>query len=249
MTNTSWSKVGKWYNKLVGASGHYYHEHIILPKLKKLLPIKPGDKVLDLGCGQGVYARSLPKGVDYLGLDLGKSLIEEAKKLDRDQAHAYRIADVTRALSISAHSFDHVVAILALQNMEHSEIAIKNAANALKKGGDFVFVLNHPAFRIPRQSSWEIDLNNKLEYRRINRYLSPLCIPITAHPGKNKSPITWTYHQPLSFYFTALCDAHLQVTNLEEWISDKESRGRVGRAENRARREFPLFLAIRAVSA
>lgn len=181
MRDTSWHKVGKWYNKIVGESGHYYHEHVILPNLQKLVTIKPGENILDLGCGQGVYARSLPKGVNYLGLDLGKSLIEEAKKLDRDQAHKYKVADVTRDLSLSVHSFDHVVAILSLQNMEHAELAIANASKSLKKGGDFVFVLNHPAFRIPRQSSWGMDEKNKLEYRRLNRYLTPLAIPINSH--------------------------------------------------------------------
>ena len=220
-----------------------------MPKLKNLLSIKPGESVLDLGCGQGIYARTLVRGVNYLGLDLGKSLIEEAKKLDHDQSHKYRVADVTRDISVPTHSFDHVISILALQNMEHAELAIANVAKALKKGGDFVFVLNHPAFRIPRQSSWGIDEKNKLEYRRINRYLTPLSIPISAHPGRSASPVTWSYHAPLSFYFDSLKKAGLVVTDLQEWVSDKESQGRAGKAENRARAEFPLFLAIRAVSA
>jgi len=37
------------------------------------------------------------------------------------------------------------------------------------------------------------------------------------------------------------------IANLEEWTSDKVSFGKSARSENRARREFPLFLAIKAV--
>lgn len=249
MQETSWHQVGSWYNSLVGRDGHYYHEHVIFPKLRELLKINPGEHILELGCGQGVYARTLEKGVNYLGLDLGKSLIEEAKKLDHDHAHKYRVADVTRELSVATRSFDHVVSILALQNMEQAELAIKNAGKAVKRGGDFVMVLNHPAFRIPRQSSWGIDPQNKLEYRRLNLYLSPLRVPITTHPGKDSSPVTWSYHAPISFYFSALKQAGFMVTDLEEWVSDKESKGKGGKAENRARRQFPLFLALRAISA
>jgi len=37
------------------------------------------------------------------------------------------------------------------------------------------------------------------------------------------------------------------ISDLEEWTSDKVSAGKSARAENRARSEFPLFLAIKAV--
>jgi len=32
---------------------------------------------------------------------------------------------------------------------------------------------------------------------------------------------------------------------IEEWTSDKESVGKVAKMENRARSEFPLFLALK----
>jgi len=37
-----------------------------------------------------------------------------------------------------------------------------------------------------------IDEANKIEYRRINRYFTPLKIPITTHPGEAKSSVTWS---------------------------------------------------------
>jgi hypothetical protein len=118
---------------------------------------------------------------------------------------------------------------------------------ALKVGGDMVIVLNHPSFRIPRQSSWGVDEANKLEYRRVNRYLSNLEIPINMRPGDKNSPVTWSYHHPLEYYVRAINNAGMVITDLEEWTSDKVSVGKAARAENRARKEFPLFLAIKAV--
>lgn len=245
--NTSWSPVAKWYSGIVGEGGHYFHEHVILPHLKTLLDPKASESLLDVGCGQGVYARTLAHNVDYTGVDISKELIAEAKKLTKNAKHVYYVADATKGLPIPAGSYDHAVCLLALQNMKDSASTIQNIGQALKVGGDFVMVINHPSFRIPRQSSWGKDEAQKLEYRRVNRYLSPLEIPINAHPGLADSAMTWTYHQPLAYYVKALKSAGLAITDLEEWTSDKVSVGKAAKGENRARAEFPLFLAIKAV--
>lgn len=244
--NTSWSPVSKWYTDLVGSGGHYFHQNVILPGIKKLLDPRPGESVLDVGCGQGIYARGLTHDVNYTGIDISRELIVEAKKLDKNGKHAYFVADATEGIPVPVGSIDHVVCILALQNMRDSARVISHISDVLKPGGDFVTVINHPSFRIPRQSSWGIDEANKLEYRRVNRYLTPLEIPINAHPGLKDSPLTWTYHQPLSYYVTAFKNTGLVITDLEEWTSNKQSLGKAAKAENRARGEFPLFMAIRA---
>ena len=226
--NTSWRKAGTWDNS-------YFEDHVIGPGVVRLLAFRTGDSLLDLACGTGWLVRKIPKGVRYLGLDLVKG------------------HDVTKPLP-TTDKFSHVTIILALQNIEQPELAIKNAAVHLTAGGKLVIVLNHPAFRIPRQSSWGIDEQSKLQYRRENIYMSPLKIPITMHPacppslrsGVSGRGITWSFHQPLSAYTKMLADNHLVIENLEEWTSDKESVGKAGKMENRSRAEFPLFLAILA---
>lgn len=247
LKNTSWSPVAKWYTGIVGDSGHYFHQNVIFPHLKNLLDPKGGESVLDVGCGQGVYARTLPHNVDYTGIDASKELIAEAKKLTKNAKQTYYVADATKGLPVPADSFNHAVCILAIQNMKDGSGVIAGIGTSLKPSGDLVIVMNHPSFRIPRQSSWGVDAGNKLEYRRVNRYLSPLEIPINAHPGLQDSPMTWTYHQPLEYYVKAIKAAGMWVTDIEEWTSDKVSVGKAARGENRARSEFPLFLAIKAV--
>jgi ubiquinone/menaquinone biosynthesis C-methylase UbiE len=248
-SNTSWGKVAPWYQKIVGDSGHYYHRHVIFPNIKRLYPPKAGVNVLDVGCGQGVYGRLLPASTNYTGLDLSKELIAEAKKLDHAKSHEYFVANATQPLPVGRSQYDLAISILALQNMADAQAAITEMIAALKPGGKIALVLNHPAFRIPRQSSWGIDEKNKLEYRRVNRYLSPLEVPINAHPGLKNSPVTWSYHQPISYYVSALTKSGCALTNFEEWVSDKESQGKAGKMENRARAEFPLFLFLEGTTA
>ena len=243
MNNTSWESSHKWYDSIVGEKGHYYHEHVVLPSSLKLLDLKAGDCLLDLGCGQGVLSRHLPPQVDYVGIDASPSLIKEAKK--RSQKEFY-VGDITHHLSLK-RPFSHAALILVIQNLEDHEKALQNASQALKPGGKLLLVLNHPCFRIPRQSNWGVDEAKKLQYRRIDLYMSSLKIPIQTHPSAGeKSSTTWSFHHPLSTYTEALTKTGFVIGKMEEWISDKKSTGAKARMENRSREEFPLFLAILA---
>lgn len=233
---TSWQGVSKWYNKIVGEEGHYYHQHVVIPGVIRLLQIKNGDSLVDLACGNGVLRRNIKNNIEYLGVDISRNLIDEAKRMTREGK--FMVADVSKKIDYNGN-FDFATIILALQNIKDFGGVIKNAANLLKKNGKLIIVLNHPCFRIPRQSSWEIDKNNKLEYRRINRYMSPLEVPIGV--GGN---ITWSFHNPISAYFKELKENGFVIENLEEWTSDKTSMGGAKKMEDRARVEFPLFMTL-----
>lgn len=244
---TSWQKVSKWYGETVGERGHYYHEHVILSRSLKLLELKPDSALLDLACGQGVLARQIPEAVYYVGIDVAPGLIKQAKRLDRNKKHIYRVADVSEDLPIDKRDFTHAAMVLALQNLKNPEGVINNARKHLRQGGKFLIVLNHPCFRIPRQSSWEIDEEDKIQYRRLNRYMTPLEVPIRTTPSRGEhSEVTWSYHRPLSEYSRMLAENGFVIEQIEEWISDKRSVGRAARMENRAREEFPMFMAILA---
>ena len=108
-------------------------------------------------------------------------------------------------------------------------------------------MLNHPAFRIPKESSWGFDEKAKVQYRRIDRYLSDIKAKIDMHPGTKRSEQTLSFHRPLQAYAKALFKQNFSVRRLEEWSSDKKSeKGPRADAEDRARKEIPLFLALEA---
>jgi len=244
--HTSWQGVSKWYNKSVGDKGHYYHQHVVIPGALKLLNLTKTASLLDIACGQGVLARHADVG-QYYGVDIAADLIAEARSRARSNQQFF-VGDVTSPLPFPKKDFSHAAIVLALQNIEHADLVIKNASDHLVTGGKFLIVLNHPAFRIPRQSSWGIDEQNKLQYRKIVRYMSPLKIPIDMTPGHSqKHALTWSYHHPISYYTTLLYTHGFMIQNIEEWISDKTSEGKAAAMENRSREEFPMFMAILAV--
>jgi ubiquinone/menaquinone biosynthesis C-methylase UbiE len=242
----SWQKVAPWYSRIThGGEGHYYHQHVVVPGVLKLLDMTPGAKLLDLACGNGVLGKAISKDIEYTGVDIAPSLINEAKRTDRNPKHQYIVADVTKPLPLT-NNFTHEAIILALQNIQNPTKVLQNASQYLNKNGILVLVLNHPAFRIPRQSSWGIDEGKKIQYRRVDKYMSLMEIPINMNPSDRNSPITMSYHFPISTYSKMLKDAGFAIDLIEEWTSDKESEGRAARMENRSRSEIPLFLAIKA---
>lgn len=247
--DTSWQKVGKWYNESVGETGHYYHQLIIIPNVLKLLNFSEGKpaSLLDLACGQGVLSRHLPSHVEYVGIDAAAQLIQAANNYQKPSSHQFLVGDVTQKLPLKHPPFTHATMILALQNIENPLAAFKNAYQNLQPGAQFILVMNHPCFRIPRQSSWKIDEENKIQFRRIDRYMTPLKIPIQTHPAKGKeSPNTVSFHHPLTDYSRWLNESGFMISLIQEWCSDKESEGRMAKMENRSRQEIPLFLAIQA---
>lgn len=245
MEDTSWEKGASWYNSLTTQDGHYYHRHIIFPKLKQLMQIEKSKSpsALEIGCGQGALARACFSNVPYLGLDTSETLLLWARKHQTNPLHKFLLQDATRVYSLH-QKFSHIIFLLSLQNMNDQEMALKQAGTHIRPNGKLILVLNHPCFRIPRQSSWETDHKQKIQYRRINRYSSSLKVPIKIHPGKKEEDILWAFHIPLAHYFESINKAGLVVSELHEWYSPKISSGKNAKMENNARKEFPLFLTI-----
>ncbi len=245
---TSWEPVAEWYGAHARGRGTLIAQ-VVHPGAIRLLAPKPGQKILDIACGEGALSRLLARaGADVTGVDASPALIKQAERQGPAGAR-YVVADATRLdRALPFERFDAAVCTLALQNIEAFADVFRAAAAALKPGAPFVFVLNHPCFRVPRQSGWGWDEGRKLQYRRVDTYLSSYRVDILAHPGGDRRARTFTYHRPLSAYVQALAAHGFVVEAMEEWTSNRESKpGGRSRAENAAREEIPLFLAIRAV--
>jgi ubiquinone/menaquinone biosynthesis C-methylase UbiE len=246
-TKTSWEKVSSWYDQSVGKTGHYYHEAVILPNILAILDCKKETSILDLACGQGILSRAIPEWVDYTGIDVSSSLIQAAIEKTTNKNHKFHIADITKKLPVKEDTYTYCTIVLALQNIEHPVKVFLNAYKALKSNGKILIVLNHPCFRIPKYSSWGVDDQTHIQYRRMDRYYSSTKIPIAAHPSQGaKSAHTLSFHHPLSTWVSWLYQAGFVIEEMQEWCSDKKSTGKYAKREDFSRAEFPLFLSITA---
>lgn len=245
VASASWGKVASWYDAHL-SSPDTYHEKVILPNLLRLINAQKGDMIADLACGQGIIAKALTEaGAKVTGVDVAPELIAIAEA--NVPKATFQTGDATSLPSLKDSTFNKALMNLAIQNIEDTAAVMSEAARILKTDGTFHVVMNHPAFRIPKQSAWGYDDKKKVQWRRIDEYLSNSKASIDMHPGFEDSPQTLSFHRPLQYYFKAFAKAGFAVTRLEEWISHKESdSGPRAKAENHARKEFPLFLYMEA---
>lgn len=247
-TPTDWGRVAEWYDQLVGGEGSEFHRHVVLPGVMRLLGDVKGKRILDVACGQGVLCRLLAAaGAEVTGVDAAADLIDAAR-LRSEAAIRYHSGDARDLSFLPAETFEAGACILAIQNIHPIQGVFDSVGGRLKPGGQFVIVMMHPHFRGAKETSWGWDEQRKIQYRRVDRYLVPRKAPIFANPGKKDGTYTWTFHKPLADYVKAFRKAGMLVDAIEEWASHKMSEpGPRAAAENMARKEIPMFMAIRGV--
>lgn len=248
--DTSWQQVAGWYDELLaGDQPNDHYEKVIVPGTVRLVGPAPGMHILDVACGQGVIARSLAAlGPSVMGVDAAEDLINAAQSRGGDRL-SYRVGDARELLSLDLPApFDAATCVMALGNIDPLDTVFRAVAALLRDDGAFVFVISHPAFRAPGQTSWGWDDKSRTQYRRVDGYLSNGQHRIQMHPGQSPDVTTWTFHRPLQTYARLLREAGMLIDTIEEWPGRRTSQpGPRADEENRARREIPLFLGVRAV--
>lgn len=249
VSDTSWGGVATWYDEHLEKSGDTYHEKVVYPNLARLLGDMKGKQVLDLACGQGQFSRILAdQGAHVVAVDLGKELIAIAESKNKNYKFAIHYHNTAShdLYMVKDKTQDIVICVLALQNIEKLQETLAEVSRVLKDTGRFICVINHPTFRIPRASAWGYDEHTKTQFRRIDSYLSESKIKIDMTPGSQKEKkFTTSFHRPLQVYVKALAKTNLAIVRLEEWESHRKSeKGPKQAAEDKARKEIPLFMCI-----
>lgn len=99
--------------------GYQYMPGRWLPVAEKMVAhygIKPGDKILDIGCGKGFQLYELTQacpGVEVTGIDISSYAIENGKEELKGHLHVGNAAD----LPFDDNSFDFVFSINTLHNL------------------------------------------------------------------------------------------------------------------------------------
>jgi ubiquinone/menaquinone biosynthesis C-methylase UbiE len=104
--------------------------------------IKDGDKILDIGCGNGRLLDLFEdRKIEYLGIDSSENQVQEAKKKYPD--YAFLTADAL-GLPFSNGTFDKVFLVAVLHNVPSRELRLrilKEGRRVLKADGLFILTV------------------------------------------------------------------------------------------------------------
>ena len=212
--------------------------------------------MLDLGCGQGFFIEKILEDypqVQIDGIDLADKLLKiAADKFSQNKNIKLVHTDATNLSYLKDKSIDKVYSVLALQNMNDVDAVMKEIGRVLKNNGRCLFVINHPSFRIPKESDWKFDSTLHKQGRVIFNYMSDKKYVIDMNPGRRamgeKTEETISFHHPLQFFSKIFNKHNFAISRIEEWISHKKSEeGGRQKAEDDARKEIPMFMCLELV--
>jgi SAM-dependent methyltransferase len=231
---------GWWQEGFTGGADPEYEEQI-LPLAAEWL--RGAGRVLDVGTGEGQIARrAVQVGAGLVvGVDPTWGQLTVARERAGGAVYARGAA---AALPVRTGAFDAVVACLVFEHIVEFAEAIGEVARVLRRGGRFLFFLNHPLLQTPG-SGWIDDHILEEQYWRIGPYLLDDESEEEVAPGVCLPFI----HRPLSRYVNAMADRGLLVERMEEPAPPEGFLERA--AEYREAATIPrlLFLAARKLGA
>lgn len=151
------------------ASGRLFNECIDMPATFSLLPTDlTGKRILDAGCGSGIYAQRLAeRGAQVTGIDASRKMIEIAEREKPISLEINYLVGDLYDLPFQQEFFDGIICTYVLENVELLPTVFDEFYRVLKKGGFCIFTISHPfrayADRVDQQGKEVWFLENYFE--------------------------------------------------------------------------------------
>lgn len=206
------------YERFAYRYAHYaedkaHNAHYERPNTLLLLPDVQGKRILDAGCGPGIYAEELVRrGAVITAVDVTPDLVDITKNRLAswlgDQVTVLQ-ADLTRPLNFAAAAeFDGVLCTLVLDYIEDWRPTFGEFFRVLKPGGWLIFSCGHPL------GDW-LWLKRKLPQYAEDYFVTRQFTAEWHGFGDPPVPIT-SYRRPLSAMFNPLAEAGFQLERIHE---------------------------------
>ncbi|MCF3103215.1 class I SAM-dependent methyltransferase [Streptomyces roseoverticillatus] len=194
---------------------HDFGRDILLDRLPELLA---GQRVLDLGCGEGIIARAVAaRGACVLGIDPSPRMIEHARDVERSRPSgaAFSVDDGCTLATVGTGSVEWVTAGLSLNNVPDLDAALAAVRRVLVPGGFLVFTIPHPCFEAPH-ATWT-ETEDGTVRRVVGDYLTEGFWRSSNPKGARRAG---NQHRTFSTYLTALVRHGFTIEALDEPAPD-----------------------------
>lgn len=197
-----WNNAAKMYSELQANS---FYANFNKEFVKTLTTNISGYKILDAGCGDGVYSNYFQEqGANVIGCDGSSEMVNLAKT--KYSSIQFDIVDLQSQLPYEDEQFDLVFCNLVLMDIEFIDMVISEISRVLKNNGIFIFSIVHPSFFLGR---WERK-RGRFTHKKIVNYINP-CSKKIDFWGT-----TTHFHRPLSFYLNLFSNNNLLLEKMYE---------------------------------
>ena len=220
-----WDAKAAFWDEQMG-EGNAFQLELIGPAVERLLAVRPGERILDVGCGNGVSSRRLAHlGARVVAIDTSARFLELARSrseelLDRIE---YRLVDATdeaQLLALGEGRYDGLVCNMVLMDMPVIDPLAQAGRRLLAPGGRFVFAVQHPAFN-SNAVRFCAETETRSDGSEVTRHAVKLSDYLEVPPGKGmgmpgEPEPHWYFHRPLHELFGAFFRAGFVLAGLEE---------------------------------
>jgi 2-polyprenyl-6-hydroxyphenyl methylase / 3-demethylubiquinone-9 3-methyltransferase len=145
-----------WWELGGPLGGLHLLNQIRVPYFERVLGGYAGKRILDVGCGGGVFSEALARaGAHVLGLDASERSLEAAREHAREAGLEidYRPAPAEQFQPDA--TFDVVTAVDVLEHVEDVDATLDTCAAALEPGGVFGFLTHNQTLDAFEEPIWQ----------------------------------------------------------------------------------------------
>ncbi len=223
LARRAYEELAESYAALAPTKPHNaYYER---PATLSLLGEVEGRRVLDAGCGPGIYAEVLAdRGAEVVGFDASEKMVALARERLRGRAEVFRANLEDPWDRLEGDSFDKAVCALAMDYVQDWRIPLSEFRRLLKPCGRLVFSVEHPASTFVRHV-----------YKGDGNYFETEAVGMewTGFPGRVWMP---SYRRSLGAMVGAILGAGFDLVGLVEprpderfWRADPEEYEKLSR--------------------
>jgi len=143
--------------------------------------VKPGIKILDVGCGTGYGSAILSEKAKVIGIDNNREAIEFAKK-NYGKKITFKIGTAEN-LTIKNNAFETVLAFEVIEHLKYPQIALNEIKRVLKPEGKFILSTPNIKFQPHTRSPYHFQ---EYDYQKFLEILVGNFNKVTLF-GQNKS--------------------------------------------------------------